>query len=77
MPWRVQTPVSERRQFVDEFLRGANSMTALCASYGISRRVGYKWLTGFSLRAIARCVTTRAGLTRPRGWCRRSWRRCC
>jgi len=39
--------MSERRQFVDEFLRGANSMTALCASYGISRRVGYKWLTRF------------------------------
>ena len=47
MPWRVQTPMSERRQFVDECLRGANSMTALCASYGISRRVGYKWLTRF------------------------------
>jgi len=47
MPWRVQTPMSERRQFVDDYLRGTGSMTVLCASYGISRRVGYKWLTRF------------------------------
>jgi putative transposase len=47
MPWRVQTPMSERRQFVDDYLRGTDSMTVLCASYGISRRVGYKWLTRF------------------------------
>jgi transposase InsO family protein len=39
--------MSERRQFIDEYLRGSNSMTALCASYGISRRIGYKWLTRF------------------------------
>ncbi len=47
MPWSEKTPMSERRQFVDEFLRGTASMTVLCASYGISRRVGYKWLTRF------------------------------
>ncbi len=47
MPWRVQTPMSERRQFVDEYLRGTMAMTALCACYGISRRVGYKWVTRF------------------------------
>jgi len=47
MPWRVQSPMSERRRFIDEYLRGTASMTVLCASYGISRRVGYKWLTRF------------------------------
>jgi putative transposase len=47
MPWRVQSPMSERRRFVDEYLHGASSMTALCACYGISRRVGYKWLARF------------------------------
>ncbi len=47
MPWRVLSPMSERRRFIDEYLRGANSMTALCASYGVSRRIGYKWLTRF------------------------------
>jgi putative transposase len=47
MPWRVETPMSARRQFVDEYLRGTVSMTALCACYGISRRVGYKWLARY------------------------------
>ena len=47
MPWSVNTPMSERRQFVDEYLRGSASMTVLCAGYGISRRVGYKWLSRF------------------------------
>ena len=47
MPWRVQTPMSERRQFVEEYLRRLTSMTALCACYGISRRVGYKWLARY------------------------------
>ena len=39
--------MSERRQFVTEYLRATTSMTALCASYGISRRVGYKWIARF------------------------------
>ena len=45
MPWSEKTPMSERRRFIDEFLRGSGTMSDLCASYGISRRVGYKWLT--------------------------------
>jgi len=47
MPWKVQTPMSGRRQFVDEYVRRTVSMTALCACYGISRRIGYKWVTRF------------------------------
>lgn len=47
MPWKVQTPMSGRRQFVDEYIRRTVSMTALCACYGISRRVGYKWVARF------------------------------
>ena len=47
MPWREQTPMSERRDFVDEYLRGLTSMTALCTCFGISRRIGYKWIARF------------------------------
>ena len=47
MPWRVQSPMSERKKFVQEYLHGTLSMTVLCESYGISRRVGYKWVTRF------------------------------
>lgn len=47
MPWSETTPMLERRRFIDEFLRGGWTISDLCASYGISRRVGYKWLTRF------------------------------
>ena len=47
MPWSVQTPMSDRRDFINEYLQGTTSMRVLCACYGISRRVGYKWLTRF------------------------------
>lgn len=42
MPWRVQTPMTARHDFIEDWLRGLYSMTELCARYGISRRVGYK-----------------------------------
>jgi transposase InsO family protein len=36
--------MDERLQFVGEALAGNETMTDLCASYGISRKTGYKWL---------------------------------
>jgi transposase InsO family protein len=39
--------MSERRQLVSEYLRGTITMTALCECYGISRRIGYKWVSRF------------------------------
>ncbi len=47
MPWSVSTPMSSRRNFVEDALRGLYSITELCQRYGISRRVGYKWLDRF------------------------------
>jgi putative transposase len=44
MPWSVETPMSQRREFVEDAQRGLYTMCELCARYGISRRVGYKWL---------------------------------
>ena len=56
MPWSEKTPMSERRRFIDEYLRSSGTMSDPCASYGISRRVDYKWLTRFLVegdRALA------------------------
>ena len=47
MPWSVMTPMSARREFIEDALRGLYSMMELCHRYGISRRVGYKWLDRF------------------------------
>ena len=37
MPWRVETPMSQRLEFVEAFARGHWSMTELCKRFGISR----------------------------------------
>jgi transposase-like protein len=36
--------MSQRRDFVEDAARGHDPMRELCARYGISPRVGYKWL---------------------------------
>jgi transposase InsO family protein len=39
--------VDERNRFIDDALSDRFTMAALCARYGVSRRVGYKWLARF------------------------------
>jgi transposase InsO family protein len=39
--------MSERLRFVQELVKRDESMTALCARYGVSRDVGYKWMKRF------------------------------
>jgi putative transposase len=46
--WRESTTVDERLQFVTEYRDGLETMTALCAYYGISRETGYKWVARFA-----------------------------
>lgn len=43
MPWSETGPMDERFQFVADVRRAHDSMTTLCARYGISRKTGYKW----------------------------------
>lgn len=43
MPWRVETPMSQRVEFVEAYARGHWSMTELCCRFQISRKTGYKW----------------------------------
>ena len=47
MPWLETSPVEERIQFIDDALSDRFTMSELCARYGISRRVGYKWLARY------------------------------
>jgi len=44
MPWRETSPMDQRRRFVGDYYRGFTTFSELCARYGVSRRVGYKWL---------------------------------
>ena len=44
MPWHETDPVTERLKFVAAVESGRETMTALCAQFGISRKTGYKIL---------------------------------
>ena len=44
MPWSETSPMDQRTQFVADFLQERGSVAELCSAYGVSRRVGYKWI---------------------------------
>ena len=44
MVWRETGIMDERLRFVVDCLAGEETMSALCAAYGVSRKIGYKWL---------------------------------
>lgn len=47
MPWQEVCPMDLRVRFVAAVMAEEDSMTALCEEYGISRRIGYKWLNRY------------------------------
>lgn len=53
MPWSVMTPLSQRREFVEDAARGLYDMTELCERYGISRKTGYKWCARYATEGLA------------------------
>jgi putative transposase len=48
MPWLETAPVEERLKFIDDARSDRFTMAELCARYGVSRRVGYKWIERFA-----------------------------
>ncbi|RWL20245.1 MAG: helix-turn-helix domain-containing protein, partial [Mesorhizobium sp.] len=44
MVWRETDIMDERLRFVVACLAGDETMTELCADFGVSRKIGYKWL---------------------------------
>lgn len=53
MPWSETCRMEERARFVLEALEGWTSMSELCARYGVSRRVGYKWLRRYEEKGLS------------------------
>ena len=47
MPWKETDPMDERLQFIHDALSDRFTMSELCARYGVSRRIGYKWLARY------------------------------
>lgn len=50
VPWKETGPLEERKQFVLASRSHDVSHAALCASFGISRPTGYKWIARFKKR---------------------------
>lgn len=44
MPWQESCAMDQRVGFIAEHASRLWTMTELCERYGISRRIGYKWL---------------------------------
>src|SRR5690606_11777915 len=71
MPWSETSVMEERARFVLEALEGWTPMSELCARYGVSRRVGYKWLARYreggraALEDRSRARRTQASRTPP------------
>lgn len=53
MPWRVESVMEQRLSFVLEAKRSGESLSSLCLRYGVSRRVGYKWLKRYQQAGVA------------------------
>jgi putative transposase len=47
VPWRETCPMTERKRFLMNYLKGDLSMSALCRESGISRKTGYKVVRRF------------------------------
>jgi putative transposase len=56
MPWRVETPMSQRQDFVEAWARGHWHPTELCARFGISRKTGYKCWHRYQAGGLAALV---------------------
>lgn len=52
MPWSVSTPMSQKREFIDDVVRDLYSMSELCERYGISRKTGYKWVERYEVGGV-------------------------
>ena len=64
MPWKEVFPMEERIRFAVQAAKGTEVFSVLCKEFGISRRVGYKWLRRYQALGVA---GTRELSRRPRG----------
>src|SRR5437016_14634744 len=53
MAWTETDPMKERLHFVADWDRRLDTVTELCARYGVSRKTGYKWLARYADVGVA------------------------
>ena len=52
MPWSETSPMDQKRLLINEYIRGAPSVSELCTRYGVSRKTGYKWIRRFEAQGL-------------------------
>ena len=52
MPWKEQSVMSQRKEFIQRASQTGRNMSQLCEEYGISRKTGYKWLGRYQAEGI-------------------------
>ena len=73
MVWRETGVMDERMRFVLAVEADEEPIAALCREFGISRRIGYKWLGRYRQAGVAGLEDrSRAPLRHRRRWRRRS-----
>jgi putative transposase len=53
VPWRETSTMDQRVRFVTEWRESGDSVTELCARYGISRETGYKWMGRYEAGGVS------------------------
>ena len=48
MPWEEKSTLSQRSEFIFFAVQDGANISELCRRYGVSRRVGHKWLNRFN-----------------------------
>ena len=61
MPWQEVCPMDARMRFVAAVMAEEDSMSALCEQWGVSRRIGYKWLARYQSEGPAGLQERRPG----------------
>lgn len=56
MPWRVETPMSQRSRFCELASQPGMNVSGCCRAFGISRKTGYKWLARYRERGMVGMV---------------------
>lgn len=52
MPWKETVAMDQRMRLVLECQDGELSMASVCRKYGVSRRIGYKWLERYRAEGV-------------------------
>ncbi len=48
MPWKMESLMSIKKEFVALASSAQNSISELCRRFGISRRTAYKWINRYA-----------------------------